>query len=338
MNIPNFDRVIGHARQLKLLRQLVGNDTVAGTYLFCGPEHVGKETVAVALAMALLCENPQSLGCGHCKSCREIASGLHPDLIILEPQGASQSIKMDQVEALRHRFHLSSFHGGWKVGIFRDAHALHYQSAPALLKMLEEPPARCVFMLVTHREDQVMPTLRSRAKIVPFFPLSEKEMRSALPADWSGDDAKTQSLLKLAGGRLGVALHITQGDFFSKRDKILELLEHHSFQHFSSALATVEGLSIPKTGGADAREEQRSQERETLFTLQTLLRDVWILRSVGESSAVLNADLVDRLSKLAQKWERVPLASMLERMEMAGRDLESNISMRLILERTLVGA
>lgn len=338
--LPALATIVGHESQLTLLEHLFRKDTIGGTYLFCGPENVGKETVALALAKALLCEVTQAPGCGTCKSCRETEALAHPDLTVLSPEGKSQTIKQEKMEELLQRARLKSYHGGWRVAVLREAHHMHHQSSPMLLKLLEEQPPRSVFILVSHKEEQILPTVRSRCKIVPFFPLSESLMEKALAKEDGLGEAQNRALRRLAGGRLGLALRITRGDFLSRRDKILALLENLSFDRFSSILAAVEGLlelakPAKKADAAEAPEAGRTEERELLFALQTLLRDVWVARK-GSQDLIFHGDRTDRLVKLAEKWGNAPLEALLDMMEQASRDLEFNVSLRMILEKALL--
>jgi hypothetical protein len=324
-----FEEIVGHARQCEMLQRLIQTGTAAGTYLFSGPEHLGKETVAFAFARALLGEGTNIEA--------------HPDCIVLGPQGASQTIRLSQVEDLRRRSQLTSFHGGWKVGIIRQADKLYYQAAPALLKILEEPPPRTVFILITHKGDDVLPTLRSRCKIVSFFPLSSKEMQGFLSrACGDSSDGDQEVLLRLSEGRPGMVSHIAKGKFLETRDAILGLLENLVFERFSSVLMTVEGLvdlgKVARSKSKDKREEevegQRQAQRDLLFGIQTLVRDLWVLQRDVEAP-LLHRDLEGRLAHLSAAWGSARTEAVLGGVHVAGVDLERNVSLRLILERVL---
>ncbi len=329
-----FGHIAGHARQTEWLSAWIRDGRIGGTYLFCGPEHVGKETVATALASALLCEDTQARGCGDCKSCREVKSQLHPDLAVLSGEGKSQTIKKEGIEALRNRSQLASFHGGWKIGIIKDAHHLHHESAPALLKILEEPPAQSVFILLSHKEDQLLPTLRSRCKTLPFFPLSQEAMEAFVRRQFPGQDAQMPLLLGLAGGCPGLVEHVLRGELLAKRDNILAALEAFTPGRFGAALQGTDALTALAKEAAD--KNSRGEERLVFFLLETLLRDIWLSR-LGHSDLLLHADRVERLAALEKKWAGASLPPALMQLEAAARDMELNISPRLMLENILLG-
>jgi DNA polymerase-3 subunit delta' len=152
--------------------------------LLRGPRGIGKLAFAESLATALLCEKPAKDGapCGQCASCGWIGQGSHPDFRRLEPESlvrgeeaeqgaekkekASTQISVDQARSLADFIHVSSHRGGSKVVLIHPAETLNVNAANALLKGLEEPPPRIYFLLVAHRWNQLLPTIRSRCQDV----------------------------------------------------------------------------------------------------------------------------------------------------------------------------
>ena len=146
-------------------------------WLLAGRENTGKTEFSRSLAQALLCEKPQAdhSACGHCPSCHLFEQESHPDFYLLEPdqtEGESgarrlQQIKIDAVRAILEPLTHSSLRGNRRVVMIAPAESMNLQAANALLKMLEEPPASVVFLLVTHNKDRLLPTIKSRCR--PFL-------------------------------------------------------------------------------------------------------------------------------------------------------------------------
>ena len=146
-------------------------------WLLTGRRDTGKTAFARHLAQALLCEQPQAehQPCGNCPSCHLFAQGSHPDYYELAPdlpaEGESArkllQIKIDAVRAVMAPLLQSSVRGGLRVVLVQPAETMNTQAANALLKMLEEPPASVVFLLVTHNKDRLLPTIKSRCR--PFL-------------------------------------------------------------------------------------------------------------------------------------------------------------------------
>lgn len=146
-------------------------------WLFTGRRYTGKTAFARHLAQALLCEQPQAehQPCSVCPSCHLFAQGSHPDYYELAPELPAEGesarklvqIKIDAVRAVLAPLLQSSVRGGLRVVLVQPAESMNTQAANALLKMLEEPPASVVFLLVSHNKDRLLPTIKSRCR--PFL-------------------------------------------------------------------------------------------------------------------------------------------------------------------------
>jgi len=175
---------------------LAERERFAHAWLIHGLAGIGKLEFAAAAAASLLCEAPQQgLACGSCAACTWIAAGNHPDLRRIRPEavalsegeasepeeGAAESvapasakrapskdIRIDQIRALEPWFNVATHRGGWRVALLYPAQALNVMSANALLKVLEEPPAHTVFLLVADAPDRLLPTLVSRCRRLPL--------------------------------------------------------------------------------------------------------------------------------------------------------------------------
>ena len=171
---------------------------LASTYLFVGPEGIGKRRFALALAKALLCPNTAAdplEPCGHCESCRLFDAGNHPDLDVVSLPKDKSTLPLDlfigdkdhrNQDGLCHRISLRPFLGGRKIAIIDDADHFSAESANCLLKTLEEPPPRSLLILIGTSPSRQLPTIRSRSQVVRFRPLSSRGRRRNPPAKQSG--------------------------------------------------------------------------------------------------------------------------------------------------------
>src|SRR5580692_8097817 len=133
------------------------NTGMTHAWLFTGPPGSGRSVAARAFAAALLCSDG---GCGHCPSCRQVAAGTHPDLLLVRPDGLSYGVK--QTRDLVLKAAASPVYGGWRIVLFEDADRATEQAANALLKAIEEPAARTIWLLCAPYADDLPTTIRSR--------------------------------------------------------------------------------------------------------------------------------------------------------------------------------
>ncbi len=174
-----FDQVIGQEHVKTVLVAALKRERIGHAYLFSGPRGVGKTTTARLLAMAVNCEqeNPEQRPCGQCESCQLVRAGNHPDVIELD---AASNNSVEDIRDLRDKVRLSSMRGGMRVWVLDEAHMLSRAASNALLKTLEEPPEKLVFILATTEPEKLPPTILSRCQHFRFRRLSEEEIKSKL--------------------------------------------------------------------------------------------------------------------------------------------------------------
>ncbi len=184
--MPTFADLHGQDRAVAVLRAAIARGRLHHALLFAGPSGVGKRTAALALASALNCEVAPGEGCGTCGVCTRIAEGMHPDVITLAREGAAQIVPIETVRAqVVAAVALPPHEARERLFLIDEATSLQPAAANALLKTLEEPPARTRFVLMTVAPDQLLPTIRSRCQRIGFAPLAAEARRKV-----GGDEAE----------------------------------------------------------------------------------------------------------------------------------------------------
>src|SRR5439155_24925792 len=169
-------------------------------YVLAGPEGSGKSLAARAFVATLLCRDG---GCGHCRDCRLAADDRHPNEFVVEPEG--RDIHVDTVrDEVWHPAYRTAPGPGRKVFVIREADRLSPAAADTLLKVLEEPPADAVFLLMSARAHELPETVLSRCHLVTFTALSEAFVVEALVAEGISDE-KARLAARMCGGNLGRA-------------------------------------------------------------------------------------------------------------------------------------
>ena len=170
--MPTLGEIRGQDRAIAHLRQALSTGRVPHAYLFAGPAHGGKHATGLALAAALNCDRAPNEGCGTCATCERILSGVHPDVQTLERTGAARIINIKTVrQQVVAAVGLPPHEARARVFLVEEANDLQGPGANALLKTLEEPPARTHFVLATVAPDKLLPTIRSRCQKLTFAAL-----------------------------------------------------------------------------------------------------------------------------------------------------------------------
>jgi len=208
-----FGDLVGQAHVTETLQNAIRNNRVAHAYIFSGARGVGKTTAARILAKALNCVNgPTPEPCGVCDSCKEIAAGTSLDVIEID---AASNRGIDQIRELREMVRYAPAAARSKVVILDEAHMLTGEASNALLKTLEEPPDRVIFVMATTEPENLVDTIRSRSQHFHFRALTFAEITGRL------QEIATKENLKIEAGALAVIARMAEG---SLRDA-LSLLE-----------------------------------------------------------------------------------------------------------------
>src|SRR5579863_1293444 len=208
-----FSEIVGQQHVTKTLANAINSNRVAHAYIFSGVRGVGKTTSARILAKALNCvKGPTAEPDGTCDSCREISAGTSLDVLEID---AASNRGIDQIRELREMVRYAPASSRYKVVILDEAHQLTDEASNALLKTLEEPPERVVFILATTRSEDLVDTIKSRAQLFNFRSLTFKEIAGEIERV-----AKSENL-KIDPGAVAVLARAAEG---SLRDG-LSLLE-----------------------------------------------------------------------------------------------------------------
>jgi DNA polymerase-3 subunit delta' len=280
-----FADILGHDRVKAILAAAMRHGRLPPALLLSGPDGVGKKALALVAATALVCERADGDACGRCTACGRAARGLHPDLALVEPDGAT--IKIDRVREVAREIGGRPFEARARGFVIDDAHLLTEQAANALLKSLEEPCPTSHVLLVSAAPQALLPTIRSRCQTLrvgslpPALLAEHLERKRGLPPE----EARLRAVL--SGGSLGGALAFEPEAYRGLRDALLVLLE-----------------ALPRQGPLDRMEAaERLADVEdlalALTALRALLRDVAALAAGVPERAVVNADVSPRLRALA---------------------------------------
>ena len=323
-----WNNIIGHKQVITQLCLMQQEDRIPHAMLFCGTDGVGKSLVAEALAAAILCHAPvHNQACGHCKACRALAAGTHPDFFQIQPESetkAAPAIRIEAVRKLQEEIARIPLLSERRVVIMQEADKMNEAAANCLLKTIEEPSGQIVFILLTSRPSALLDTIISRCMRVEFGILQPEELVAILHQQGI-EEPLAGKLASIADGSVSKAL--------AMQDEELLNLQAQAFDLASAAgtLGVEQLLQLAK--------EMSSHSRERLIQwlgfLAMIYRDLLMLYS-GSGLPLYNQSDIDRLSSLLNKYHQQELLQLLQLVQDYQKRLGSNVNTQLCLEGFLI--
>lgn len=346
-----FEKLIGQKVAKKILRQAWAEDRLAQSYLFYGPDGVGKETAALDLAMALNCESSEDRPCRKCNACRKTAAYIHPDFHYMFPRPHPSSdsdkrklveeiaemlkeketkphmvfdfgnrpvaITIDDIREVQERLEFLPYEGKHKAVLIAGVEAMTIEAANAFLKILEEPSPTTNFILTTDRPNALLPTILSRCQKIRFDRLSRDEVTDTLVEKYGQEPEKAEALADLSENSLGRALQMADQDLMEERDLALRLLK-----------ASVEGKQWEMLETIDQITKDRGRPARVLGMLSTVVGGLIHLKVTGTAKGSGQTAV---FKELANKTDPKMLSAMVQAIERSMSALERNVNPRLCL-------
>jgi DNA polymerase-3 subunit delta' len=320
-----FREILGQERVLGHLRAAWNADRLAHAYLFLGPEGVGRASVARALAAALNCARPGEEwdACGECPSCRRMAAGTHADFLVIAPTSESRhpQIKIEQVREFRRLTAYPPMEGGWRVALIKPAEDMRPEAAHALLKTLEEPPARHLLILAAGSDADLFPTIVSRCQKMGFTPLPTALVVGELQARRGLSREDALFLTALSGGSLGRALTLNPEEMAQERRRVLGDLENLAQGSATTVLDWAKRLA------------KNNQELAFFILLaQMWYRDLLLLNSGAPSRLLAHQDCLTDLEREKGRGGPKTWFAGFAALAAAHRQLQANLNPQLTLD------
>ena len=353
-----FDRVFGQDRVKRLLTASLERGRLAHAYLFYGPPGIGKDAMALSMAMGFHCGEGVIGGCGVCPSCSGMLRLEHPSLHLVlpvpsQPKGMKEAkyheilreralervmnpyhdityvpeittlpiIGIDQIRAMKKEVMLKVFGQKGRVFWVSQADGMNAPAANSLLKLLEEPPGGTTLILTTSAPARLLRTIVSRCQTVRFDPLKDEDIERALIEGWSYPEEKARFCARLSGGSLRRALELSGEGYEERRIKAMALLE--------------QGLKGDEASWAEAVEKtvqsmDKAEITNMLRILQVWVRDI-LLQRVGSTDKVMNIDAMHQLKVYETDWPRFDADRAMKALEQSVDYIEKNVYLNLLL-------
>jgi DNA polymerase III subunit delta' len=320
-------RIIGQTNLTSLFESSIKSNAISHAYLILGPEHVGKTTMVIDVAMALNCE-AKTRPCGECISCKKILKNMHPDIfeISLESiktseQKTKKEIGIEEIRRLQQLANLTPYEGKYKVFIINGADLLSNEASNCLLKTLEEPSPNIIIFLLASDETNLLPTIVSRCQKIQLQPLSIKETQNVLVEKFGASIEKGKFAAYLSEGKLGEAITIIRDEKqIEKRYKIisefLPLLESDINQRFYYV---------------SQLDDDRKNIQELFGIWLSLWRDLMLIKCDSLEN-ITNVNCSSELDKFAAGLSIGQIKEFIESLRNSLLLVMKNVNIRLLLE------
>ena len=333
--MSGFSSISGPKQPVHILTALLRKQTIPHALLFTGSDGAGKQETALAFSQALNCIHqrhgldkdpsetafPENVPCGACKPCRKIASGNHPDLIRVAPMGPR--IKIAQIRELGQTLSMRPYEAQWRAVIISGADTMNAAASNALLKMLEEPPARTVLLLCAAGRSDLLPTIVSRCQHIRFRPIDIEALACLLAEQRGTAPLQARIIASMAGGSHQRALDMADGNWFALRTWLLDEMA---------------AIAQSPRGRLMALAETLSQNREILDTalevMQSWFRDVAIYRYAPRN--IIHRDFDETIRRASRTGGTPSELSKMRSIHTLQRTLLTNANGRLALESLLL--
>ena len=292
--------LIGHDRQIAYLNSCRVRGTLPHAYLFHGPEHVGKLTVALILAQSFFCSEEQKNDirsvCGVCGSCRAIAEFRHGSVFFLDTahtlvskKETRKEIPIEDIRELKRILSFAPQGNAWRLAIIAEADKMSEEAANAFLKLLEEPGSNTLLILISPHRDLLLPTIVSRTQALGFLTVSDTLMKAALEKKDAAADVH-EELLAFAGGLPGVLMQLCENPALMGEQRKL----FREIQTAVRARDMVALLSVSEQVSADAALRANSVR----CLIAGLRKELTAAQSPAPLSIVKKIKRIDRIAGL----------------------------------------
>ncbi len=320
-----FSQIVGHEQVKEHLLMAIQDDKAFHAYIFQGEQGTGKKMMARALAAGLQCSSEGEKPCGECQSCKQQASGNHPDIIWVTHE--KSGIGVDDIrDQLNHTMDIKPYSSPYKIYIVPDAEKMTEAAQNALLKTIEEPPAYGVVILLTTNMNALLPTIQSRCLKLELRPLSDTAVEQYLITHCQVPDYLAKTGAMFAQGNLGKAIrYVRSEDFIEKKDKVLYLLKN------KQEMTTYEMMCIMKEIG-----ENKDDVGDYIDLMVLWYRDVLLYKATKDINQLMFRENYSDISREATRKGYLKLENILQAFDKAKIRLRANVNFDVAMELMLL--
>lgn len=326
----DFNCIKGHDQLKKHLQGAIAKDKVHHAYILQGEKGMGKKTIAGAFSKALLCENRIEIegmahSCNKCKSCMQIQTKNHPDLIYVTHEKAS--IGVDDIRAqVNNHIGIKPYSSKYKIYVIDDAQLMTEAAQNALLKTIEEPPEYGVILLLANNVNSILSTILSRCIILNLKPVEKHIIKDYLMDHCAVPDYMAGLSADFSGGNLGLAIeYATSEEFMDMKDQVVQLLNNIDRYEVFELIEHMKKIS-----------EDKKKVDNFLDLMILWFRDVLMCKVTKDPNVVLFQGEYRNIIRQAEIRSYNQLETIINGIEKAKMRIRANVNLDIAIEMMLL--
>lgn len=320
--MAGFQEIIGQEHIKEHLLHAMEQNKVSHAYLLQGELGAGKEFIARAFAAALQCERGTANACGQCRSCKQIESKNHPDVIWVTHEKPNTIGVEDIRTQLNQDIEIKPYYGPKKIYIISECEKMTVQAQNALLKTLEEPPSYGLIFLLTTNAEALLSTILSRCVVLRMRPVEDSKIEEYLMNKLQIPDYKARVCAAFARGNMGKAKALAESeDFEHIKEEAVSLLKYIQDMEISEIIAAIKKIN-----------DYKFDISNYLDIIMVWFRDILLFKATKDPNALIFSEEIGPIKKIADRSSYEGIEMILESLEKAQNRLSANVNFELTME------
>ncbi len=361
-----FNTISGQTNAIFMLQKMLSTGNIPNALLFTGNPDTGRKKAALLFAMAINCQNqreqiqkykktPNSISiqyrnepCSECISCKKIIQGTHPDIIRISPE--NNKIKISKIRKINNTLTMKPNEARMRMVLIENADRMNKEAENALLKILEEPPEKTFFILISDRPENILPTIISRCQNIKFRDIPCKNVESELTKKYGISSVFASIAAQYSNGSISKALMFSNtkkktahtgndsktGGKIKAPEQSLDWIKRRQWliPEISNIIMAKQDNKKADAGIVIAIAEKIGRQpdyiEDTIFILKTWLRDIAVYRYCPDK--IINHDFSSLLSDITDTIDIEKIISWFKELNKTENRIKSNTSIKLSLE------
>jgi len=316
--------IVGHKNIIEYLGNSLKAEKLAHAYVFVGPSNLGKALTAKYFIKSILCKD--GAPCNKCKSCREFEKGIYPDFYDIKIEDGKRNISIEQIRGVMGKIKESSFSGNFKIILIEEAEKMNLAGFNSLLKSLEEPNRKTVFILITNNISTLPETVLSRSQVIKFHGVSSDEILKHLLFLGVNKEVAFEAI-GFSNGKPGLAIEYSKNKKLVDGYKILV----NNFLHLLNSPINEKFNYIDKLMGKKTFKEKANIAQRVIDSWLLVLRDLLLIKN-SYFNSISHVFALDRIKVVSNNYSNREIIEIIDRANEAKINLKKNVNPQLIIE------